>query len=96
MITVCNSVQLKNASSSIAVIPDGRISVVGELMNAYEPMLVTPGKFLVEEHASTIWFTSSVADCVRACMRTAENVFGVFIGGNEKKYVNEAWTSFVN
>ncbi len=41
-------------------------------------------------------FTSSVADCVRACMRTAENVFGVFIGGNEKKYVNEAWTSFVN
>ena len=41
-------------------------------------------------------FTSSVADCVRACMRTAENVFGVFIGGSEKKYVNEAWTSFVN
>lgn len=41
-------------------------------------------------------FTSSVADCVRACMRAAENVFGVFIGGSEKKYVNEAWTSFVN
>lgn len=40
-------------------------------------------------------FTSSVADCVRACMRTADNVFGVFIGGDEKKYVNEAWTSFV-
>lgn len=39
-------------------------------------------------------FTSSVADCVRACMRTAENVYGVFIGGSEKKYVNEAWTSF--
>ncbi|MDE6691522.1 MAG: PD-(D/E)XK nuclease family protein [Clostridia bacterium] len=41
-------------------------------------------------------FTSSVADCVRACMRTADNVYGVFIGGSEKKYVNEAWTSFVN
>lgn len=41
-------------------------------------------------------FTSSVADCVRACMRTAENVLGVFIGGSEKKYVNEAWTSFVS
>lgn len=40
-------------------------------------------------------FTSSVADCVRACMRAADNVFGVFIGGSEKKYVNEAWTSFV-
>ena len=41
-------------------------------------------------------FTSSVADCVRACMRTADNVYGVFVGGSEKKYVNEAWTSFVN
>ncbi len=41
-------------------------------------------------------FTSSVADCVRACMKTADNVFGIFIGGSEKKYVNEAWTSFVN
>lgn len=41
-------------------------------------------------------FTSSVADSVRACMRTADNVFGIFIGGSEKKYVNEAWTSFVN
>lgn len=41
-------------------------------------------------------FTSSVADCVRACMRTAENVFGIFIGGSEKKYVNEAWTSFAS
>ncbi len=41
-------------------------------------------------------FTSSVADCVRECMRTADNVLGVFIGGSEKKYVNEAWTSFVN
>lgn len=41
-------------------------------------------------------FTSSVADCVRASMRAAENVYGIFIGGSEKKYVNEAWTSFVN
>lgn len=41
-------------------------------------------------------FTSSVADCVRACMRTADNVFGIFLGGSEKKYVNEAWTSFLN
>ncbi|MDE6850062.1 MAG: hypothetical protein K2J54_01915, partial [Clostridia bacterium] len=41
-------------------------------------------------------FTSSVADCVRACMRAADSVFGIFIGGSEKKYVNEAWTCFVN
>lgn len=40
-------------------------------------------------------FTSSVSDCVRACMRTSENVFGIFIGGSESKYVNEAWTDFV-
>lgn len=40
-------------------------------------------------------FTSSVADCVRACMETADDVSGIFIGGSEKKYVNEAWTSFV-
>lgn len=41
-------------------------------------------------------FTSSVADCVRACMRTADNVYGIFVGGSEKKYVNEAWTTFVS
>lgn len=39
-------------------------------------------------------FTSSVAECVRACMRTADNVFGVFIGGGEKLYVNEGWNAF--
>jgi len=39
-------------------------------------------------------FTSSVADCVRACMRTADNVYGLFVGGSEKKYVNEAWSMF--
>lgn len=41
-------------------------------------------------------FTSSVADCVRACMQTADGVYGIFVGGSEKKYVNEAWTTFVN
>ncbi|MCM1439094.1 MAG: PD-(D/E)XK nuclease family protein [Roseburia sp.] len=41
-------------------------------------------------------FTSSVADCVRECMKRADDVSGIFIGGSEKKYVNEAWTSFVN
>ncbi|MDE6373825.1 MAG: hypothetical protein K2L72_04925, partial [Clostridia bacterium] len=40
-------------------------------------------------------FTASVADCVRACFETADNVYGVFTGGSEKKYVNEAWTAFV-
>ncbi len=39
-------------------------------------------------------FTSSVLDCVRACMRTAGSVTGIFIGGSEKKYVNEGWTAF--
>lgn len=40
-------------------------------------------------------FTSSVLECVRACMRTADSVTGIFIGGNEKKYANEGWASFV-
>ncbi|MDE7379788.1 MAG: PD-(D/E)XK nuclease family protein, partial [Clostridia bacterium] len=40
-------------------------------------------------------FTSSVADSVKACMETADNTYGIFIGGSEKKYVNEAWTAFV-
>lgn len=39
-------------------------------------------------------FTSSVADCVKACMQTCGNVYGIFIGGREKKYVNEAWATF--
>lgn len=41
-------------------------------------------------------FTSSVADCVRACMRTADVVSGLFIGGRESVYVNEAWTTFLS
>lgn len=40
-------------------------------------------------------FTSTVADCVRACMETADETLGIFIGGREKKYVNEAWATFV-
>lgn len=39
-------------------------------------------------------FTSSVADCVRAGMQTADSTYGIFVGGEEKKYVNEAWTTF--
>ncbi|MGN1061123.1 MAG: PD-(D/E)XK nuclease family protein, partial [Candidatus Coproplasma sp.] len=39
-------------------------------------------------------FTSSVADAVKACLQTADNVSGIFIGGREGKYVNEAWTNF--
>lgn len=40
-------------------------------------------------------FTSSVADAVKACFESAKNVYGVFIGGRESKYVNEASASFV-
>lgn len=39
-------------------------------------------------------FTSSVSDVVKACMQTADNVSGIFIGGSEGKYVNEAWATF--
>lgn len=41
-------------------------------------------------------FTSSVADCVRAAFGAAKSVEGIFIGGKEKKYVNEAVASFIN
>lgn len=41
-------------------------------------------------------FTSSVADCVRAAFTSAKSVEGIFIGGSEKKYVNEAVASFIN
>lgn len=40
-------------------------------------------------------FTSSVRECVRACMGAADGVSGLFIGGRESYYVNQAWTSFV-
>ena len=40
-------------------------------------------------------FTSSVRECVRACINTAAHVSGLFIGGRESLYVNQAWSSFV-
>lgn len=40
-------------------------------------------------------FTSSLSDSVRALLQTAESVYGIFIGGNEKKYVNEGWATFL-
>lgn len=40
-------------------------------------------------------FTSSVRECVRAAIDTAEEVSGLFIGGRESLYVNQAWSSFV-
>lgn len=39
-------------------------------------------------------FTSSSADCVRAALRTADGVYGIFIGGREEIYVNEAVAAF--
>lgn len=41
-------------------------------------------------------FTSSVKEVVKACLETADNVHGIFIGGNKSigKYVNEAWATF--
>lgn len=40
-------------------------------------------------------FTSSVEDCVRASFEVADNVCGIFIGGRERKYVNEGWAQFI-
>ncbi len=39
-------------------------------------------------------FTCSVFECVSACMDVAKNVSGIFIGGKEEVYVNEAAASF--
>ncbi len=39
-------------------------------------------------------FTCSVAECASACMDAARNVAGIFIGGKEEVYVNEASASF--
>lgn len=39
-------------------------------------------------------FTRSSLDCARAAFRSAKNVYGLFIGGREEIYVNEALTSF--
>ncbi|MGN0808012.1 MAG: PD-(D/E)XK nuclease family protein [Candidatus Coproplasma sp.] len=42
-------------------------------------------------------FTSSVKEAVKACVETADDVYGIFIGGSKDigKYVNEAWASFM-
>ncbi|MGN0818735.1 MAG: PD-(D/E)XK nuclease family protein [Candidatus Coproplasma sp.] len=39
-------------------------------------------------------FTCSVKECASACMDAAKNVFGLFIGGGEDVYTNEAVASF--
>ena len=39
-------------------------------------------------------FTHSVAECASACMEAAANVTGIFIGGPEEVYVNEAAAAF--
>lgn len=39
-------------------------------------------------------FTCSVKECARACMDAAKNVFGLFIGGAEDVYTNEAVAAF--
>jgi len=39
-------------------------------------------------------FTASVADAVGACIAAADGVYGIFIGGKQNKYVNEAWATF--
>lgn len=39
-------------------------------------------------------FTHSVSECASACMEAAKNVTGLFIGGREEVYVNEAAASF--
>lgn len=40
-------------------------------------------------------FTSSVRECVRACIGAAESVDGLFVGGEGAFYFNQAWASFV-
>ena len=39
-------------------------------------------------------FTGTVAECVKACMRTAENTCGIFTGGASDIYANEAPAQF--
>lgn len=39
-------------------------------------------------------FTRSSLDCAKAAFRSAKNVYGLFIGGAEEIYVNEALSSF--
>ena len=40
-------------------------------------------------------FTSTSAECVRAALGAAASVYGLFIGGKEDLYVNEASTTFI-
>lgn len=39
-------------------------------------------------------FTCTAAECVRAAFSSAESVYGLFTGGDEDIYVNEAYASF--
>lgn len=39
-------------------------------------------------------FTCSVTECARACMEAASNVYGLFLGGREDVYTNEAAAAF--
>ena len=39
-------------------------------------------------------FTRSSADCLRSALKTADGVYGIFIGGSEEIYVNEAVAAF--
>ncbi len=39
-------------------------------------------------------FTGTVSECVKACMRTAENTCGIFVGGAPDIYANEAPAQF--
>ncbi len=39
-------------------------------------------------------FTCMAAECVRSACRAAKNVYGMFLGGNEDIYVNEAGATF--
>lgn len=40
-------------------------------------------------------FTSTSAECVRAAFGAAESVYGLFIGGKEDLYINEASATFI-
>ncbi|MCD8307077.1 MAG: PD-(D/E)XK nuclease family protein [Clostridia bacterium] len=40
-------------------------------------------------------FTKTGEGCIEACFDTARDVAGIFIGGNEEFYVNEACTTFI-
>lgn len=61
------------------------------------PEVISSSAELVGAHVVILGFqafTASVRECVRACIRTAADVSGLFIGGRESFYVNQAWSSF--